>query len=59
MLWSVVGMSLFRQQSVWDIANQLDIVLPDRQQIRIAVAQPTALFRVEQARASSLYVNCV
>lgn len=27
-LWSVVGMSLFRQQSVWDIANQLDIALP-------------------------------
>ncbi|WP_443111735.1 hypothetical protein [Aliivibrio sp. S4MY3] len=30
-------MSLFRQQSVWDIANQLDIVLPDKQRFVVQV----------------------
>ncbi|WP_411060991.1 transposase domain-containing protein [Vibrio chagasii] len=44
MLWSVVGMSLFRQQSVWDIANQLDIVLPDRQRFVV----PSAVVQARQ-----------
>ncbi|MFC3186689.1 transposase domain-containing protein [Shewanella intestini] len=26
-MWSVIGMSLFRNQAVWDIANRLDISL--------------------------------
>ncbi len=36
-------MSLFRQQSIWDIVNQLDIVLPDKQRF-------VALSAVVQAR---------
>ncbi|WP_036985325.1 transposase domain-containing protein, partial [Pseudoalteromonas sp. BSi20311] len=28
-LWSIIGMSLYRQKSVWDIATQMDIMLPD------------------------------
>lgn len=43
-LWSVVGMSLFRQQSVWDIANQLDIVLPDKQRF----VAPSAVVQARQ-----------
>ncbi len=27
-MWSVIGMSLFRNETVWDIANRLDISLP-------------------------------
>ncbi|MDX1361262.1 MAG: hypothetical protein R3329_07770 [Pseudoalteromonas tetraodonis] len=26
-MWSVIGMSLFRNETVWDIANRLDISL--------------------------------
>lgn len=29
-LWSIIGMSLFRQRSVWDIATQMDIMLPGK-----------------------------
>ena len=29
-LWSIIGMSLFRQRSVWDIATQMDIMLPNK-----------------------------
>ncbi|EGQ9303761.1 IS4 family transposase, partial [Vibrio vulnificus] len=43
-LWSVVGMSLFRQQSVWDIANQLDIVLPDKRRF----VAPSAVVQARQ-----------
>jgi hypothetical protein len=37
-------MSLFRQQSVWDIANQLDIVLPDKQRF----VAPSAVVQARQ-----------
>ncbi len=29
-LWSIIGMALYRQKSVWDIATQMDIMLPDK-----------------------------
>ena len=29
-LWSIIGMSLFRRRSVWDIATQMDIMLPEK-----------------------------
>lgn len=30
-LWSlIIGMSLFRRRSVWDIATQIDIMLPEK-----------------------------
>ena len=29
-MWSVIGMSLFRNETVWDIANRLDISLPEK-----------------------------
>ena len=38
-LWLVIGTSLFRQQSVWDIAKQLEIMLPGQRPL----AAPSAL----------------
>lgn len=32
-LWSVIGMALFRKESVWNIANKLDIMLPGKNQL--------------------------
>jgi len=29
-LWTVIGMSLFRQKSAWDITTQLEIMLPNK-----------------------------
>ncbi len=43
-LWSVIGMSLFRQQSVWDIANQLDIALPGK----TPLVAPSAVVQARQ-----------
>lgn len=43
-LWSVIGMSLFRQESVWDIANQLDIVLPGKKPL----VAPSAVVQARQ-----------
>ncbi|WP_338326149.1 transposase domain-containing protein [Vibrio aestuarianus] len=37
-------MSLFRQQSIWDITNQLDIVLPDKQRF----VAPSAVVQARQ-----------
>ncbi|WP_420875344.1 transposase domain-containing protein [Pseudoalteromonas ostreae] len=46
-LWSIIGMSLFRQRSVWDIATQMDIMLPDKKPL----FAPSAIV---QARLRSL-----
>ncbi|WP_298683891.1 IS4 family transposase [uncultured Thiothrix sp.] len=43
-LWLVIGMSLFRQQSVWDIAKQLEIMLPGQRPL----AAPSALVQARQ-----------
>lgn len=43
-LWSVIGMSLYRQKSVWDIATQMDIMLPDKQPL----VAPSALVQARQ-----------
>lgn len=43
-LWSIIGMSLFRQRSVWDIATQMDIMLPDKK----ALVAPSALVQARQ-----------
>lgn len=32
-MWSVIGMSLFRNEPVWDIANRLDISLPGKNKL--------------------------
>ncbi|EHH1283076.1 transposase domain-containing protein [Vibrio parahaemolyticus] len=32
-LWSIIGMALYRQKSVWDIATQTDIMLPDKKRL--------------------------
>jgi hypothetical protein len=32
-LWSIIGMALYRQKSVWDIATQMDIMLPDKKPV--------------------------
>lgn len=43
-MWSVVGMSLFRQESVWDIASKLDISLPGKNKL----VAPSALVQARQ-----------
>ncbi len=32
-MWSVIGMSLFRNETVWDIASRLDISLPEKNKL--------------------------
>ena len=43
-LWSIIGMSLFRQRSVWDIATQMDIMLPNKKPL----VAPSALVQARQ-----------
>lgn len=43
-VWSVVGMSLFRHESVWDIASKLDISLPGKRKL----VAPSALVQARQ-----------
>lgn len=43
-LWSVIGMSLFRQESVWDIASKLEISLPGKHKL----VAPSALVQARQ-----------
>jgi hypothetical protein len=32
-MWSVIGMSFYRNQSVWDLANHMDIALPSKNKL--------------------------
>ena len=43
-MWSVIGMSLFRNESVWGIASQLDISLPSKSKL----VAPSALVQARQ-----------
>jgi hypothetical protein len=43
-LWSIIGMSLFRQRSVWDISTQMDIMLPDKKPL----VAPSAIVQARQ-----------
>ena len=43
-LWSIIGMALYRQKSVWDIATQMDVMLPDKK----ALVAPSALVQARQ-----------
>ena len=43
-LWSIIGMALYRQKSVWDIATQMDIMLPDNKPL----VAPSALVQARQ-----------
>lgn len=43
-VWSVVGMGLFRQESVWDIASKLDVSLPGKRHL----VAPSALVQARQ-----------
>ncbi|QJR82174.1 IS4 family transposase [Alteromonas pelagimontana] len=43
-MWSVVGMSLFRNETVWDIASRLDISLPGKNKL----VAPSALVQGRQ-----------
>lgn len=43
-LWSIIGMSLYRQRSVWDIATQMDVMLPDKKPL----VAPSALVQARQ-----------
>ena len=43
-LWSVVGMSLFRQETVWDIASKLDVSLPGKHRL----VAPSAIVQARQ-----------
>jgi hypothetical protein len=47
-LWSIIGMSLFRQCSVWDIATQMDIMLPGKKPL----VAPSALVQARQRLGS-------
>ncbi|RYV02748.1 IS4 family transposase [Shewanella sp. OPT22] len=43
-LWSVIGMALYRQSSVWDIATQMDIMLPNKKPL----VAPSAIVQARQ-----------
>lgn len=43
-MWSVIGMSLFRNEAIWDIANRLDISLPGKNKL----VAPSALVQSRQ-----------
>ena len=43
-MWSVIGMSLFRNETVWDIASRLDITLPGKNKL----VAPSALVQGRQ-----------
>lgn len=43
-MWSVIGMSLFRDETVWDIASRLDISLPGKNKL----VAPSALVQARQ-----------
>lgn len=43
-MWSVIGMSLFRNETVWDIASRLDISLPGKNKL----VAPSALVQARQ-----------
>lgn len=43
-MWSVIGMSLFRNETVWDIASRLDISLPGKNKL----VAPSALVQGRQ-----------
>jgi len=43
-LWSVIGMALFRKESVWNIANKLDIMLPGKNPL----VAPSAMVQARQ-----------
>uniref|UniRef100_UPI00146FB6FD transposase domain-containing protein n=3 Tax=Aliagarivorans taiwanensis TaxID=561966 RepID=UPI00146FB6FD len=47
-VWSVVGMALFRQASVWDIASHMDISLPGKHRL----VAPSALVQARQRLGS-------
>lgn len=47
-VWTVVGMGLFRQESVWDIASKLDITLPGKNRLVV----PSALVQARQRLGS-------
>lgn len=47
-LWSIIGMSLFRQRSVWDIATQMDIMLPNKKPL----LAPSAIVQARQRLGS-------
>ncbi len=48
-LWLVIGMSLFRQQSVWDIAKQLEIMLPGQRPLAVSFQS------VSESQSGKLY----
>jgi len=43
-MWSVIGMSMFRHESIWDIASHLDISLPSKNKL----VAPSALVQARQ-----------
>lgn len=47
-LCSIIGMALYRQKSVWDIATQMDIMLPDKKPL----VAPSALVQARQRLGS-------
>ena len=43
-MWCVMGMSLFRQESVWNIATKMDIALPGK----APLVAPSAMVQARQ-----------
>ena len=43
-MWSVIGMSFYRQQSVWDLANHMELVLSGNKKL----IAPSALVQGRQ-----------
>lgn len=43
-MWTVIGMSLFRQESVWNIATNMDLALPSKR----SLVAPSAMVQARQ-----------
>src|SRR5690606_24388792 len=54
-LWTVIGMSLFRQESVWHIANRLDVLLANQQPLLAPSAVVQARQRLGEAPVRAVF----
>ena len=56
-MWTVIGMSLFRQESVWNIATKMDIALPGKNPLVAPSAMVQARQRLGVAAVKSVFMK--
>ncbi|MDT7527006.1 MULTISPECIES: IS4 family transposase [Idiomarinaceae] len=54
-LWSIIGMALYRNTSVWDIVGQMNIMLPGRRALVAPSAIPQARQRLGEHAVQSVF----